>query len=66
MSEIDDELVAQLESELEIQKRMTEDVAKDEGLNASVKEFLQNGPFEIEDIPGREEVVLTRQFGDET
>lgn len=32
----------------------------------SVKEFLSNGPFEIKDVPGKEEVTLTRKFGDET
>jgi len=39
----------------------------DEGsLPTSVKDYLENGPFEIIDTPGQEEVVLTRQFGDET
>lgn len=32
----------------------------------SVKDYLENGPFEIQDTPGQEEVVLTRTFGDET
>lgn len=32
----------------------------------SVKEYLENGPFEIKDTPGAEEVVLSRKFGDET
>ena len=36
-----------------------------EGVPASVKDYLENCPFEIIDVPGVEDVVLTRQFGDE-
>ena len=36
-----------------------------DGIPTSVKEFLENGPFEIVDTPGQEDVVLTRTFGDE-
>jgi len=44
-----------------------ENEMKDEGgIPTSVKDYLENGPFEIIDTPGQEEVVLTRQFGDET
>lgn len=32
---------------------------------ASIAEYLENGPFKIEDVPGQEDVVLTRKFGDE-
>ncbi len=32
---------------------------------ASVKDFLDSGLFEIEDIPGQEEVVLKRTYGNE-
>lgn len=35
------------------------------GIPTSVRDYLENGPFEILDTPGNEEVVLTRQFGDE-
>jgi complement component 1 Q subcomponent-binding protein, mitochondrial len=59
--ESDDELVAKLESELE----MENEVKDQEGLPTSVKDYLENGPFEIIDTPGTEDVVLTRQFGDE-
>lgn len=38
---------------------------KDQELPTSVKDYLENGPFEIIDTPGEEEVVLTRRFGDE-
>ena len=36
-----------------------------EELPTSVKDYMENGPFEILDTPGQEEVVLTRSFGDE-
>lgn len=39
---------------------------KDEtGVPTSVKDYLENSPFEVIDVPGQEDVVLTRQFGDE-
>jgi complement component 1 Q subcomponent-binding protein len=57
----DDELVAKLDSEIQMENEM-----KDEGgIPTSVKDYLENGPFEIIDTPGQEEVVLTRKFGDE-
>jgi complement component 1 Q subcomponent-binding protein len=58
--ESDDELIAKLESEIQMEEEM-----KDQELPTSVKDYLENGPFEIVDTPGEEEVVLTRQFGDE-
>ena len=57
----DDELVAKLESEIQIETEMKDA----EGVPTSVKDYLDNGPFELIDTPGQEEVVLTRQFGDE-
>jgi len=45
---------------------METDMKEQEGIPTSVKDFIENGPFEIHDVPGQEEVVLTRQFGDET
>jgi complement component 1 Q subcomponent-binding protein, mitochondrial len=59
--ETDEELSAKLESEIQFEK----EVKEAEPLPASVKDFLENGPFEITDIPGQEEVVLTRTFGNE-
>jgi len=38
---------------------------EDGGVPTSVKDYLENGPFEVIDIPGQEDVVLSRQFGDE-
>ncbi|TVY35647.1 Mitochondrial acidic protein [Lachnellula subtilissima] len=57
----DDELAAKLEAELEMENEMKDQ----EGVPASVKDYLENCPFEIIDVPGVEDVVLTRQFGDE-
>jgi len=37
-----------------------------EGVPINITEYIENSPFEIIDVPGQEEVVLTRQFGDET
>ncbi|KAI9847222.1 MAG: hypothetical protein M1838_000982 [Thelocarpon superellum] len=59
--EVDVELVAKIESELQMEKEMRD---SDE-VPVSVKDYLENGPFEIEDVSGQEEVVLTRNFGDE-
>ncbi|CZR64197.1 related to mitochondrial acidic matrix protein [Phialocephala subalpina] len=57
----DAELVAKLESEIQMENEMKEDG----GIPTSVKDYLENGPFEIIDTPGQEDVVLTRTFGDE-
>jgi complement component 1 Q subcomponent-binding protein len=58
----DEELIAKLESEIEVENEMKEEG----GVPTSIKDYLENGPFEIQDVPGREDVVLTRKFGDET
>ncbi|EHL00866.1 putative Mitochondrial acidic protein MAM33 [Glarea lozoyensis 74030] len=59
--EADDELIMKLDSELQIEKEMKDK----EGAPVSVRDYIQNGPFEVIDTPGQEDVVLTRQFGDE-
>ena len=59
--EVDEELSAKLGSEIEYEN----DVKENEPLPASIKDFLENGPFEIQDTPGKEEVTLTRTFGKE-
>ena len=59
--EVDEELSAKLGSEIEYEN----DVKENEPLPASIKDFLENGPFEIQDTPGKEEVTLTRTFGTE-
>ena len=66
MRKIDGELVAKLERLLEMEDNLKMRLKRTAKLDERVAEFLQKVPFEIEDIPGREEVVLTRQFGDET
>jgi len=44
---------------------MENEMKDSEGVPTSVKDYIENGPFEVHDVPGQEEVVLTRQFGDE-
>ncbi|CAD6455287.1 c0105f1e-1f1f-4cef-afc8-7fdb8dec0c56 [Sclerotinia trifoliorum] len=59
--ESDAELVEKLASEIQ----MEDDMKAQEEIPTSVKDYMENGPFEILDTPGQEEVVLTRSFGDE-
>ncbi|KAG4422610.1 hypothetical protein IFR04_004231 [Cadophora malorum] len=59
--ESDVELAAKLDSEIQMENEMKEEG----GIPTSVKDYLENGPFEIIDTPGQEDVVLTRTFGDE-
>lgn len=44
---------------------MEKDIRDSEQYPANVQEYLDNSPFELHDTPGQEEVVMTRQFGDE-
>ncbi|KAK0725325.1 mitochondrial glycoprotein [Lasiosphaeris hirsuta] len=59
--ETDEELSSKLASEIAFEQ----EVKDNEPMPASIKDFLENGPFEIQDIPGQEEVVLTRTYGNE-
>ncbi|AEO59913.1 hypothetical protein MYCTH_2308582 [Thermothelomyces thermophilus ATCC 42464] len=59
--EVDEEVSAKLASEIEFEQ----DVKQNEPLPASIKDFLDNSPFKVEDVPGKEDVILTRTFGDE-
>lgn len=59
--ETDDELSAKLESEIQVE----EEVKAQEQQPASIKDFLENSPFELIDTPGQEVVKLVRSFGDE-
>ncbi|KAI1139255.1 mitochondrial glycoprotein [Hypoxylon sp. FL0543] len=61
-AEVDEELSLKLESELQFEGEMKEN----EQLPASVKDFLENSAFELKDTPGKEDVALTRKFGNET
>jgi complement component 1 Q subcomponent-binding protein, mitochondrial len=60
--EVDEELIQKFDSEIQ----MEQDMRDADEVPTSVKDFLENGPFEIQDTPGQEEVVLTRKFGNET
>ncbi|KAL8404563.1 hypothetical protein RB594_009424 [Gaeumannomyces avenae] len=59
--EVEKELAAKLESEIEFEAQVKES----EEEPASIKDFLENGPFKLEDTPGKEKVVLTRNYGNE-
>ena len=75
---VDQELSAKLESELQMEKEMRDS----EKLPVTVQDYLDNSSFEVgfhhifrdidtklsqlHDTPGNEEVILTRQFGDES
>lgn len=60
--ESDEELIQKLDAEI----GMESDMKDNEGVPTSVKDYLENGPFEIIDVPGEEDVILTRTYGDET
>ena len=60
-AEVDEEVSAKLASEIEFEN----DVKQNEPLPASIKDFLDNSPFKVEDVAGKEDVILTRTFGDE-
>ncbi|POS86805.1 hypothetical protein EPUL_001505 [Erysiphe pulchra] len=57
----DDELITKLSSELQFENEMKEDIS----LPTSIKDYLENSPFDIIDEPGKEEVILTRTYGQE-
>lgn len=57
----DEELSNKLESELQFENEV-----KSDEVPASVKDFLENSPFKLQDTPGKEDVFLTRKFGNET
>lgn len=60
--EVDSELSSKLDSELQFETEMRDE----EETPATIKDFLENSPFELKDIPGQEDVYLTRKFGNET
>ncbi|KAK0713011.1 mitochondrial glycoprotein [Lasiosphaeria miniovina] len=61
LSETDEELSAKLAGEIEFENEL-DDTAS---IPSNVKDYIENGPFELKDTAGAEEVVLTRTFGDE-
>lgn len=58
---VDKELSAKLESEMQFEA----EVAKEEQVPASIRDFQGQGKFEIVDVEGKEEVKLVREFGNE-
>lgn len=59
--EVDEELIAKLDSEIGLQ----EEIKDSDLMPESVETFLDETPFEVIDKPGSEEVELVRRFGDE-
>jgi complement component 1 Q subcomponent-binding protein, mitochondrial len=59
--EADAELSAKLQSELSFEDEM----AEQDQVPASIKDFLANSPFKVVDENGSQEVKLVRKFGDE-
>lgn len=59
--EVDAQLSAKLESEIQFE----EEVAKEEQMPGSIRDFINQGKFEVLDVEGKEEVKLVRNFGDE-
>lgn len=57
----DSELSAKLNSEIQFETEMKEN----EPQPVSIKDFLDNSPFEIQDTPGVQNVVLTRTYNNE-
>ncbi|KAL8633269.1 hypothetical protein Q9189_000990 [Teloschistes chrysophthalmus] len=60
--QVDQELSAKFESEL----RMETEARDSDTLPPSLQGFLDESSFQLEDTPGKEEVLLTRKFGDES
>jgi complement component 1 Q subcomponent-binding protein len=58
---VDTELAARLDSEIALEEDSKNPLDLPETLDA----YLQNGPFELTDNAGTEEVTLSRNFGDE-
>lgn len=60
-SQVDGELSQKLASEIEFEANMKEH----EPTPVSIKDFLDNSPFEIKDTPGMQDVTLKRTYGSE-
>lgn len=58
---VDSDLSDKLAGEIQFETEMKEG----ESLPVSIKDFLENGPFELKDTPGMQDVVLTRNYGNE-
>lgn len=60
-ADVDSELSTKLAAEMEFESGVKES----EALPVSVKDFLENGPFDIKDTPGMQDVVLSRTYNNE-
>lgn len=60
-SEADEQLSAKLEAEIQFEA----EVAKEEQMPASIKDFIEQGKYEVIDAEGKEEIRLVRNFGEE-
>jgi len=56
-------LAKKLESEVQYEKQAAAEVSAEPEF---VKGFLQQGVWKIQDVPGQDEISITRQFGNET
>lgn len=59
-----EELVEKLNSEIRIEQEQHEQ--QEEDYRGNIKEFLDNTEYQLEDVPGQEEVALVRKYNDET
>lgn len=59
--EVDAQLSAKLDSEIQFEA----EVAKEEQTPSSIKDFIEQGNYKVEDVEGKEEVKLVRNYGDE-
>ncbi|KAK8196875.1 mitochondrial glycoprotein [Phyllosticta capitalensis] len=57
-----EELIAKLDNEYSIEQNITEP----EAYSTTLKDFIENSPFEVIDKDGSEDVVLTRKYNNET
>jgi complement component 1 Q subcomponent-binding protein, mitochondrial len=60
-SGVDGELSAKLGSEIQFESEIKEN----EPQPVSIKDFLDNSPFKLQDTPGAQNVVLTRTYNNE-
>ncbi|KAG8529351.1 uncharacterized protein KY384_005987 [Bacidia gigantensis] len=59
--QVDQELSAKIQTELQLEREMRDP----DKLPSSISDYLNSSSFKLHDTPGSEEVVLTRKFGDE-
>ncbi|KAF2099977.1 mitochondrial glyco protein [Rhizodiscina lignyota] len=56
-----EELIAKLDSEIKVEQ----DIGDPETYRGNVREFIENGPWELQDEQGSQEVKLSRTYNDE-